>query len=255
MRIARLAGVTVLIASIHCSAAKTSEIKVLTTNGLKGVLNRAGPGFERETGHKLNIQYGAGPLLKKRIEAGDAFDVAILPLDISDLVKQGKIVADTVIGRTGYGAAIRKGAPKPDIGTADFLRRTLLKARSVVYTAEGISGTYVRGVVRQLGITDEMKSTLRPIKTEGASGPVATVAAGEADIAIAGIAVILGGTGVELAGWLPHELQSYLVFSAGVSGSAGDATAARAFVKALTSPAAVEAFKSAGIEAITSQSR
>lgn len=255
MRIAALAGVTILLASFQCSAAQGAEIKILTTNGLKGVLNEVGPGFERGTGHKLNVQYGAGPLLRKRIEAGDAFDVAILPLDIGDLVKQGKIVADTVVGRTGYGAAVRRGAPKPDIATADSLRRTLLKAKSVVYTAEGISGTYVLGLVRQLGIADEMKSTLRPIKTEGGPGPVATVAAGEADIAIAGIAVILGGTGVELAGWLPHELQSYLVFSAGVSGSAGDANAARAFVKALTSPAVVEAFKSAGIEAITSQGR
>jgi molybdate transport system substrate-binding protein len=242
----------VLVTCFQVGEARAVDLKLLTTNGMRAVLNQIGPQFERDTGHKLNVEFGAGPVLRKRIEAGDAFDVVILPIDIGQLVQQGRIVAATrtVLGRTGYGAAVRKGAAKPDIGTTEALRRTLLDSRSVAFTAEGASGTYVLNMIKRLGIAEEMKTKLKPTKGGGDTGPVAAVASGEADIVVAGIAVILGGVGVELMGWLPHEVQSYFVFTAGVSGSARDMNAASALIRSLTTPAAVAVFKSAGIEPI-----
>jgi molybdate transport system substrate-binding protein len=113
-----------------------------------------------------------------------------------------------------------------------------------------VSSAYVAGLLKRLGIAEEMKPKLRPTAGGGTTGPVAAVASGEADIVVAGIAVILAGTGVELAGWLPPELQSYLVFTAGISALTGDPNASRALLNALSSPAAVAAFKSAGIEPV-----
>jgi molybdate transport system substrate-binding protein len=244
--------VSSLVMCFPIGEAAAADIKVLTTNGLRAVFNQIGPQFERDTGHKLEIQFGAGPVLKKQIESGDKFDVAILPLDISDLIQQGRIVADTrtVLGRTGYGAAVRMGAPKPNIGTTEALRHALLNAKSVVFTAEGVSGSYVLGVLKRLGISNETMARFKPIAGGGESGPMAMVASGEAEIALAGVAAIAGGKGVELVGWLPSELQSYLVFTAGVGGSARDAKAARGLIDALTGPEAISAFKSAGIQPV-----
>lgn len=242
----------ILATCFQLGEASAADLKLLTTNGMRAVLKQIGPQFERETGHRLTIEFGAGPVLRKRIEAGDAFDVAILPVDIGGLVQQGRVVADTrtVLGRTGYGAAVRKGAAKPDITTTEALKRTLLNSKSVAVTAEGVSGAYVLGVIKRLGIVEEMKTRLRPIAGGGDSGPIAAVASGEAEIVLAGIAVLLNAAGVELIGWLPHEVQSYLVFTAGMSSSASDTNAARALIRTLTTPASVAAFKSAGIAPI-----
>lgn len=240
-------ALTFCFPSLEVTAA---EIKLLTTNGVRAVLSQIAPQFERESGRKLSIQYGAGPALKARIEAGDAFDVVIVPLDISDLVSKGRIVADThaVLGRTGYGVAIRMGDAKPDIRTTDSLRRTLLNAKLVAYASEGVSGVFFLSLLKKIGIFDEMQSKIKPVTA--ASGSMTPVASGEADLAVGGIAVILSAPGVELAGWLPDDLQSYLVFTAGVSASTTDMQASKALVSMLTTPAAATLFKSAGIERV-----
>ena len=243
----------IFAAAVTClvtGEATAAKLKLLTTNGMRAVLKQVGPQFERESGHQLEVEYGAGPVLKKRIEAGDAFDVAILPFDISDLIQQGRIVAATrtVLGHTGYGAAVRKGAPKPDIGTIESFRRTLLNSKSVAFTADGASGTYVLNMIKRLGIADEMQAKLKQISGGAESGPVAAVASGEAELAVAGIPVIVGGAGIDIIGWLPRDVQSYLVFTVGVSGSAADKDAAGALIKTLTTPGVIAVFRSAGIE-------
>ena len=178
MRIAA-ASFGILVVSFQPIAAGAADTKLFTTNGVRAVLNQIRPQFERETGNRLDIQYGAGPVLKKRIEAGEAFDVAVLPLDIGDLISQGKIIADTrvVLGRTGYGAAVRRGAPKSDVGTADSLKRALLNAKLVAYAAEGVSGTYFLNLLNRLGIAAEMQSKIKP--ATAASGSMAAVVSGE----------------------------------------------------------------------------
>jgi len=202
----RTIGATILVlaACATSSAVAASEIKIVSTNGPRAVLSQIGPQFERETGHKLQIQYGAGPSLKQRIQAGDAFDIAILPLDFTDLINSGKVIGGTrvTLGRTGYGAAIRKGAPNIQIGTTDALRGALRSSKAVAYASEGVSGTYFLNLLTRLGIADEMRTKIKPMTAE--AGSMAAVAAGEADMAIGGIAVILSAPGVDLAGWLAH---------------------------------------------------
>src|SRR6266436_7438061 len=130
-------GLAALMITPSISAA---EIKVIASNGVKEALHELAPAFERETGHKLVISFGLATALKRQIEAGEAFDLAILPAAvIDDLAKQGKVDARAraSIARSGVGIGIKKGARRPDIRTPQALRRTLLAADSITWAKEG----------------------------------------------------------------------------------------------------------------------
>jgi molybdate transport system substrate-binding protein len=160
------AGATSLPAMSRIAKAEAAEIKVLCNAAITSVTDELFARFQRATGHKLTVRYEFGPVLSREIEAGEEFDVAILSLDVEGLVKQGKIAAGTrvVLGRTGIGVGVgvRKGAPKPDIGTTEAFKRELLNAKSVAYSREGSSGVYVLGLLERLGITEEMRAKLKP---------------------------------------------------------------------------------------------
>ena len=141
-----------------------AEIKVLSTHAVFEVLSELGPQFERTTGHRLSFSYDPANVIKRQIEGGAAFDVAIVTRQvIDDLAKQGKIMPDTQsdIGRSGLGVAVRKGAPKPDIATIEGFKRTMLAAKSVVRSAEGTSGVYFEKLLDRLGIAEAMRGKIR----------------------------------------------------------------------------------------------
>jgi molybdate transport system substrate-binding protein len=171
-------------------------------------------------------------------------------LDIAGLMKQGKIVEGTrrVLGRTGIGVGVREGAPKPDISTVEAFKRTLLDAKSVLYSGVGSSGVYFQSLLERLGIAEELKPKLR---MSGGGRGAEIVAKGEAELVVIGVAVILLTPGVDLVGWLPAELQSYVIFTAGVSASAKEPKAATALVDFLTTPGARAALKAKGVEPVT----
>jgi molybdate transport system substrate-binding protein len=228
--------------------AQSAEIRVLSSAAPRGVFRDFVPDFERATGHRLSINYEFAADLKRRIEAGEPFDVAILPPDLADdLVQRGKLAAGSRVelGRTGMGIAVRRGAPKPDISTVDTFRRVLLEVPTVAYANGGTTGAHVRDILARLGIAEAMKEKLRPYPSGGA---VEAVARGEADLVVIGISPILDVSGVELIGWLPPELQSYIVFTASIGSLAKQVDSARTLLNALTSPAAVELFKAHGFE-------
>jgi molybdate transport system substrate-binding protein len=228
--------------------AQSAEIKVFSSAAPRGVFRAMAPDFERTTGHRLVIDYDFAADLKRRIEAGDPFDVAILPPDLADdLVRRGSLAAGSRVdlGRTGMGVAVRRGAPKPQIDTVDAFRRALLAAPTVAYANGGASGVHVHAILARLGIAEAMKQKLRPYP---AGGAVEAVARGDADLVVIGISPILDVPGVELAGRLPLELQSFIVFTGSVGAATRQADAARTFLTLLTSPAAVELFKAQGFE-------
>jgi molybdate transport system substrate-binding protein len=195
--------------------AQSAEIRVFSSAAPRGVFRDLVPDFERTTGHRLIINYEFAADLKRRIEAGDPFDVAILPPDLAeDLVQRGKLAAGSRVdlGRTGMGVAVRKGAPKPDISTVDAFRRVLLEIPTIAYANGGTTGAHFADILARLGIAQTMKAKLRPYPSGGA---VEAVARGEADLVVIGISPILDVPGVELIGWLPPELQSYIVCCSG----------------------------------------
>ena len=142
-------------------AAEAAEVKVLCAAAMRSVMNELGPGFERATGHKLVIQFDVVGALKRQIDTGERFDVAILttPL-IDDVVKEGKIAAGTRadVARSGLGVIVRTGAPKPDINSADAFKRAMLNAKSISYAKEGATAIYLASLFERLGITEQMKA-------------------------------------------------------------------------------------------------
>jgi len=187
-------------------------------------------------------------VMKRRIEQGEAFDVAVLvDFQTDGLIKSGKLAADTRanVMKSGIGVAVRRGAPKPDISTVDAFRRTLLAAKSITYLKEGASTLHLDRVFAQLGIAEALKpKTIQPM-TESVSEMVAS---GEAELGIIVIPNILSVPGAELVGPLPPEIQSYIVFTAAVSAQSPNQQAARDLIKLITSPAAVLVLKAKGME-------
>jgi molybdate transport system substrate-binding protein len=206
-------------------------MKVLCTNGLKTVMLDLAPAFERTSGTKLAITWGSAAGLVKELEAGAAADLVILTAEaIDDLIKRGKVVAGSRVdlARSGIGIAVRKGASKPDIGSPDALKQTLLAAKSVAHSKTGMSGIYFPTVLARLGITDAMKSKI--VMPEPGTPVGDVVAKGGAEIGVQQISELLPVAGVEVVGPLPATLQKITTFSAGIPSAAKEPDAAKALV-------------------------
>jgi molybdate transport system substrate-binding protein len=229
-------------------SAAAAEIKLIASPGVRAVVNELAPQFEKATGHRVARDFAVIAVLKRRIDAGEAFDVVIpSPEVIDELVGQGKIAPDAraPFGRTGVALGVRKGAPKPDISTPESLKRALLEAKAVGHSKEGQSGVHFVEALKRLGILDEMRPKLRPL-SDGEQA--AAMQKGELDIAASGMGVIMEMPGVDLLGGLPPQVQGYVRFAIGVSTASKEPEAARALVRFLTSPEAASTFKAKGME-------
>lgn len=240
-------ALTVLLL-LHGMAASAAEIKLIAVGPLTALFRELGPQFERETGHTLVTRFGSAPAVKRMIDAGDTFDLAIsIPSSVDGWIKEGKIAAPSraAVAYAGVGVAVRSGAPKPDISTVEASKRALLNAKSVTHGSEGASADYLKGLLERLGIADEMKPKLKPMVTAAA---LKSVAAGEVEIVIFSVPTLAATTGIDLVGPFPAELQVYIRFIAGVSASTNEPEAARALVKFLATPVAIAVMKAKGIE-------
>lgn len=228
--------------------AQAVELKVLSGNGSRPAMIALAAQFERATGHKVSLNFFVNPEVRRRIESGEAFDVTVLNPPVLDaLIKTGYVRADSraVIGRIGLGAAVKAGAPRPDISTPEAFKKTLLSVKSVAYPGEGASGIYFANLVERMGIGAEMKSRMRPMPGEY---NVEMVANGEADMIVVVASRIYGVPGVEMLGLIPKELQTWIGFATGVSSKTQHAEAARALTKFLSTPPADQVLRPIGIE-------
>jgi molybdate transport system substrate-binding protein len=241
--IAAIAGLALPLLAAQVQAA---EIKVLASTAVKTTVEELAPQFEKATGNKVDVSFAPASVLKEKIDQGTAFDVTILTTPIIDgLASGGKIdMTRTAIAHSGIGVAIKKGATKPDIGTSEAFKQTLLKANSVGYTAGGATGAYLKTLFDKLGIAEALKPKLKLL--QGGVGEAVTN--GEIEIGMTQISEILPHPGAELAGPLPPDIQSYTSFSAAVSVASKEADAAKAFVKFLAGPPALAVIKAKGME-------
>jgi len=221
-------------------------LKILSGGAMRPLLTEAMPLFEQASGNKAEVRFALTSALAKEIEAGAAFDLALLPRpELDELVRAGKITADSVadIARSAVGLCVRAGAPKPGIGTVAAFKAALLAARTVGYS-DGPSGAYVASLFERLGIAAGMKPKVRLT-----SRPVAEiVAAGEAEIGLQQIVAILPVKGAELVGPLPGELQNVIVYAMGTSSEARHGDAARALTAFLGSSDAIRVMRVKGLE-------
>ena len=234
---------------LACTVASAADIQVISSIGMKAALDVIQPQFERATPHRLVIVIGTAVPLKRRIDDGEAFDVAILtPPMIDDLAARGKVVPATVatVAKTGVGIGVRKGAARPDIGSADALKATLQKSKSIAYSQEGQSGTAAARVIERLGLIDEMKQRTHLDARPG--GSMIALVEGKAELGFALVSEIVPNPEVDYVGPLPASLQSYVMFAAGASTAAKNAEAAKAFIDFLRAPAVLPLLKAQGME-------
>jgi molybdate transport system substrate-binding protein len=218
MEIARLAVVVKMAALIlfaQSLTAEAAEVILKVADPLTGVIMGLGPQFERDTGHKLIAKFTPGPVVKRDIDAGEAFDLAISITPVIDaLIKERKIVAGTRadVAYSGVGVGVRAGAPKPDISSVEAFKRALLNVNSVAFAAEGASGAYFRNLVERLGISEQMKTKLKPLSFDAL---IKAVPSGEAEMVVVTTSIIVAGA-AELVGPVPTELQFYNSFAGGM---------------------------------------
>ena len=235
-------------------AARADEVRVVTSGAFTAACVRLVPEFERTTGHKVLLTFGAsmgsGPdTIPSRLARGERVDVVILAASsLDDLIEAGRVAAGSRVDlvRSRIGVAVRAGAPRPDISTVEALKRTLLRARSIGYSSSA-SGVYLTTeLFPRLGIAAEIKDRLR--QSTGAVGDL--VASGEVEIGFQQISELLPVAGIDYVGPLPAEAQRETVFSAGLVAGAAAPQAARALVAFFTSPAAATAIAATGLEPI-----
>jgi molybdate transport system substrate-binding protein len=221
-------------------------LKILSGGALRPLFRELVPHFERAHGAALEVEFQLSSALKRAIQDGAPFDIAILPRpELDDLVACGAIARDSAVdvARSIVGLVVRAGAPQPDIRSVEALRRALLAARSIAYS-DGPSGAYVAGLLATLGIA----TALAP-KTKLTSGPVAElVARGDAELGMQQIIAILPVAGAQLVGPLPAELQNVIIYAAGLSSHAADAQAASAFVTFMGGEQAKQLMRGNGLD-------
>ena len=249
----RLAGLLIGLLAIAAlpQPASAADIKVLTAGAMRGVLAELLPQFEKDTGHKVSLDNATAGTLAKRIEGGEAFDVAIItPKVIDSLTEKGKIVPGSRVdlAKVGIGVAVKEGAALPDIATVEAFRRALLAAKSVAYIdpkAGGSSGIYFDGLLDRLGIA----GAIRPKAKLKQGGYVAElVASGEAEVAVHQISEIVPVKGVVLVGPLPAEIQSVTTYTAAIGAEAKHMAAAKALIDHIAGPAAAPVLKAKGMD-------
>jgi molybdate transport system substrate-binding protein len=234
--------------------ASQADIKVLSTTAMKTAFDELAPQFERATGNRLTVSLGPSLQLEKRLADGEAADVAILSAaGAKDMIARGKIVAGSLvdIANSSLCVAVPKGAPKPNISSAEAFKHALLAAKSIAVSKPvggGQSGVHMAAVFQQLGIADAMAAKAK----YGQGGPAGLVGLiierGEAAIGVQQIAELMAVPGIDLVGPLPAQLQSVTPFTAGIPTAASHAAAGRALIDFLTTPAAKRVIKSKGLD-------
>jgi len=232
------------------AASLAAEVKILTAGAMKAVVLELVPGFEKATGHKAVVDNDTTGGLLKRIEGGEAFDLAVItPAALKTLAGNGKVSASAEsVARVGVGVVVKEGAALPDISTVEAFKAALKNAKSVAYIdpdSGGTSGIYLVGLFGKLGIADDIKPKAKLKK----GGYVADlIASGEAELGLHQISEILPVKGVKLVGPLPAEIQSYTTYAAAVGTQAQQKDGAEAMLKLLAGPEAEPVLKTRGME-------
>jgi molybdate transport system substrate-binding protein len=243
-----LAAGFLAMAGLFAARAEAAEIKVLAAEVVEAAVKELAPAFEARSGHKLAIEYGFAVEQVKRVQAGEPVDAVVFPVGlIRAPASAAALVADsaTPLIRIGQGVAVRRGAPKPDIGTPEALKQALLAAKSVAFVPAGTSGQQTQKMFETLGIAEDMKAKTKP---QPVAEVAASVARGEAELALFLTNYLVAAEGVDYVGPYPGALQQYVSFSGAVGAKAQDAEAARAFIRFLADPAAAAVIKAKGME-------
>jgi len=206
-------------------------IVVLSSLALKGVLEKSRRAFEQSIAARLDLRFDATQAILAQLEAGFQADLLVLTAEaMEDLRKRGQVLQVRSLGSSGVGLAVRAGAPKPDIGSVEALKRTLVAANSVAHSKIGASGIYFGELLQSLNITLRKRVVVE-------KGPVGlVVAAGDAELGVQQLCELAPVPGIDIVGPLPDPVQKLTHFSAGITANAANPKGALALMELLQLP-------------------
>jgi molybdate transport system substrate-binding protein len=230
--------------------AQHGKVVIICTMSCKEALIELVPVFEREKACAVDITYGSGPELAKKISGGLQADIFVGPEEFSGpLIKEGRLVESsrTAFAHSAAALAVKAGAPRPDISSPQKLKEALLAAKAICYS-RGASGIHFEQACEKLGIADVVAAKLVKPRPGEMVGPV--LVRGEADIGVQQPAELLPVQGIEIIGPLPPELRQTIVYGATVFTGSTQREGNQAFVDFMRSPAAREVLRHTGLDPV-----
>jgi molybdate transport system substrate-binding protein len=224
------------------------EIKMIASGGLKAACIELIPAFERATQHRVAALWAGSVDIMKRMQAGETFDLVVMPgTAIDELIKLGKVVAGSRVdlAKSGIGVAVRAGAPKPDIGSAEALKQALLAASSIAYSTSA-SGIFLAGLFQRMGIADALRPKIRQSPPGVPVGEL--IARGEAEIGFQQVSELLPIAGIDYLGPLSADIQHFTTFSGGLHIGAKEPQAAKELIEFIKAPAAAPVIRKSGMQ-------
>lgn len=235
-------------------AASSADLHVVSSGGGLAALKAVAPEYERQTGTRLVVDFGPSMgetpnAVPQRLARGEDIDALVMVgYALDKLVQQGKVTDAKEVALSKIGAAVKQGAPRPDISTVDGLRNAMLAAHTIA-VSDSASGVYIQNqMLKKLGIEDQVGSKIHKIAADPVGG---VVAKGEADLGFQQISELQAVPGITLLGPIPDAVQDVTVYKAGVVGSSKQKELAQGFVQFLSSPPAVAAIRASGLEPVT----
>ncbi len=233
------------------AAVRANEITLIAPGGIRAAVDQMIPAFEKSTGHKVKATFGSGGGTKERVINGEPFDVPIVQLPLDPVLASGHVIAasETPLAFVAVGVAVRTGAPKPDISSADAVKRLLLGSKAIAYpnAASGAAaGVSFNETLQKLGIADAMKPKIKI--AQGGRGAMELLAKGEVDIGLTFISEIITEPGVEVVGPLPRDISTPTALVGFVSAHTKEPEAAKALLRYLSSSEAAAVYKQRGME-------
>jgi molybdate transport system substrate-binding protein len=243
---------TVVAALLVCTptVATADDVSLVAPGGIRAAIEKLIPGFEKKTGHKVKATFGSGGGTKDQVVRGDAFDVPIVQPPLAPVLASGHVVAstETPLATVAVAIAVRKGAPRPDISTADAVKRALLAAKAIAYpdpAGGAAAGVSFEQTIAKLGIADQLKAKIR--RAQGGAGAMAMVASGEADLGLTFLSE-MSDPGIDAVGPLPREISAPTALVAFLSTHAKAPDAAKALLQYLSSAEAAAVYKASGMQ-------
>ncbi len=230
------------------SAADSSKITGISSMATREVLAELVPAFERQSGRVVAFESVGGVDAAKRVGSGEPFDVVVLASDAIDkLIGAGRVVAGSKVdlARSGVAVAVRSGAPRPEIGSEEAVRRAVLSSRSVGYST-GPSGVALAALFERWGIAAEIKD--RIVQAPPGVPVGALVARGEVELGFQQLSELMHLSGIDVIGPLPPAIQIITTFSAGICASSKQGDAVRSLLDFMTSPLSADAKRRHGME-------